>query len=187
MNNGELTAKQDRFCEEYLLDLNATQAAIRAGYSQRSAASIGDENLDKPQIRKHICRLRISRSRRTWVRADRVIKELEKIGFAGDSVKTSDRIKALGMLGKHMGLFEKHTSQPPGLTPEDHKSEIPPDSIFEEGHWFDALTPKEQERMFGAVDRFFGKIQDEEQDTTETGLEAGDSDEDEIDDFDPED
>lgn len=49
-----LTAKQKRFCDEYLVDLNATQAAIRAGYSRKTAYSIGVENLKKPEIKKYI-------------------------------------------------------------------------------------------------------------------------------------
>lgn len=49
-----LTAKQQRFCDEYLIDLNATQAAIRAGYSDKTAYSIGSENLKKPEIREYI-------------------------------------------------------------------------------------------------------------------------------------
>lgn len=50
----KLTAKQQRFCDEYLIDLNATQAAIRAGYSQRTAKQIGQENLTKPDIKEYI-------------------------------------------------------------------------------------------------------------------------------------
>ena len=50
----KLTAKQQRFCDEYLIDLNATQAAIRAGYSAKTAYSIGNENLKKPEIREYI-------------------------------------------------------------------------------------------------------------------------------------
>ncbi len=49
-----LTAKQQRFVDEYLIDLNATQAAIRAGYSPKSAYSIGQENLKKPEIQEAI-------------------------------------------------------------------------------------------------------------------------------------
>ena len=49
-----LTAKQQRFCDEYLIDLNATQAAIRAGYSAKTARQIGTENLSKPSIREYI-------------------------------------------------------------------------------------------------------------------------------------
>lgn len=50
----KLTAKQQRFCDEYLIDLNATQAAIRAGYSQKTAKQIGQENLTKPDIKEYI-------------------------------------------------------------------------------------------------------------------------------------
>lgn len=50
----KLTAKQQRFCDEYLIDLNATQAAIRAGYSEKNARNIASENLAKPNIREYI-------------------------------------------------------------------------------------------------------------------------------------
>ncbi len=50
----KLTAKQKRFCDEYLIDLNATQAAIRSGYSKRTAKQIGQENLTKPDIKEYI-------------------------------------------------------------------------------------------------------------------------------------
>ena len=49
-----MTEKQKRFCEEYLIDLNATQAALRAGYSEKTAYSIGNENLKKPEIQEYI-------------------------------------------------------------------------------------------------------------------------------------
>ena len=50
----KLTAKQQRFCDEYLTDLNATQAAIRAGYSEKNARNIASENLAKPNIKEYI-------------------------------------------------------------------------------------------------------------------------------------
>ena len=50
----KMTAKQKRFCDEYLTDLNATQAAIRSGYSEKTAYSIGNENLKKPELKKYI-------------------------------------------------------------------------------------------------------------------------------------
>ncbi len=52
--DAKMTAKQMRFCDEYLIDLNATQAAIRAGYSQKTARAIGAENLTKPYIKEYI-------------------------------------------------------------------------------------------------------------------------------------
>lgn len=54
MADKKLTAKQQRFCDEYLIDLNATQAAIRAGYSAKTARVIGQENLLKPAIKEYI-------------------------------------------------------------------------------------------------------------------------------------
>lgn len=76
-----MTKKQNLFCEEYLIDLNATQAAIRAGYSPDSAGDIGSENLKKPEIRARIDRALAERSRRTGVNADRVIRELARVAF----------------------------------------------------------------------------------------------------------
>lgn len=83
-----MTAKEKRFCEEYLIDGNATKAAIRAGYSQKSAKSIGSENLTKPDLHAYIEKLQAERSRRTGITADRVLEELAKIGF----VKATDVI-----------------------------------------------------------------------------------------------
>lgn len=142
----KLTKKQQLFVDEYLIDLNATQAAIRAGYSTQTAYSIGEENLKKPEIKNSIEKALAERSRRTGISADRIINELAKIAFVnpadiinfdeatvkdtatrddtatissvkvktiptddGDiterEVKTYDKIKALELLGKHLGMF----------------------------------------------------------------------------------
>jgi phage terminase small subunit len=77
-----LTDKQQRFVEEYLVDLNATQAAIRAGYSEKTAHVIGPENLGKPVIASAIAEAQTERSLRTQVTADMVVKELARIGFS---------------------------------------------------------------------------------------------------------
>lgn len=106
-DNGELNTKQKKFCEEILVDDNATQAAIRAGYPERSASSIGNENRKKPKIQKYISELKEARSLRTQVTADRILVELAKIGFAEKGIKPGDKLKALGMLGKHVGIFDK--------------------------------------------------------------------------------
>ena len=141
-----LTKKQKRFVEEYLVDLNATQAAIRAGYSTASARQIADENMSKPDIKNAIEKALAERSKRTGVNADRIIQELAKLAFInptdvmnmdeatvrGDAnrddtaaissvkvktiptedgnitereVRTYDKIKALELLGKHIGMF----------------------------------------------------------------------------------
>lgn len=91
---GKLTNKQKRFIEEYLIDLNATQAAIRAGYSSDTAKDIGCENLAKPNILAHVSKALAERSKRTGINQDRVIRELAKIAFAdiGDMI-CLDRLK----------------------------------------------------------------------------------------------
>lgn len=77
-----LTAKQQRFVQEYMVDLNATQAAIRAGYSKKTAGQVGFENLRKPEIQKAIEAGQKARSKRTGITADAVLTELGRIAFA---------------------------------------------------------------------------------------------------------
>ncbi len=161
-----LTDKQKRFCEEYLIDLNATQAAIRAGYSEKTAYRTGADNLRKPQIEEYIAKRQKELSRSTEITQERVIKELALIAFSNNAdyahvvekkmqveaggalvdvldkdgnpvmyrtvepvlteelteeqkralavikkgrdgleVKSCDKVKALELLGKHLGIF----------------------------------------------------------------------------------
>ncbi len=76
-----LTAKQKLFVSEYLIDLNATQAAIRAGYAEKHAAVIGHENLRKPNIASAIHAAMGKREARTEITQDRVLAEYAKIAF----------------------------------------------------------------------------------------------------------
>ena len=68
-----MTPKQRRFCEEYLIDLNATQAAIRAGYSEKTASAASARMLRNVKIAAEISRLKAAKSERTQVTADMVI------------------------------------------------------------------------------------------------------------------
>lgn len=77
-----LTAKQNCFVQEYLVDLNATQAATRAGYSEKTAYSAGQRLLKNVEIQKAITAAKSKRSSRTEITADRVLQELARIGFA---------------------------------------------------------------------------------------------------------
>lgn len=77
-----LTEKQARFVEEYLVDLDATKAAKRAGYSEKTAYSIGFENLKKPEIQEAIQTAMDARSSRTGITQDMVLRELAAIGFS---------------------------------------------------------------------------------------------------------
>jgi phage terminase small subunit len=81
-NEHGLNEKQTRFCEEFLIDLNATQSAIRAGYKEKTAYSMGSELLNKPEVQKYISHLKQVRSKRTEITADRVLAEFAKIAFS---------------------------------------------------------------------------------------------------------
>lgn len=123
----KMTAKQRRFCEEYLIDLNATQAAIRAGYSKKNAQNIASENLAKPMIRKYIDAKMAKKDSELIAKQDEVLRYLTSV-LRGESVGTEivvegtgdgcseartmqkepsekDRLKAAELLGKRYGLF----------------------------------------------------------------------------------
>nr|DAR29085.1 MAG TPA: Terminase small subunit [Caudoviricetes sp.] len=87
----KLTAKQQRFCDEYLIDLNATQAAIRAGYSKKTANEQGARLLVNVSIQKKIFELQKEREKRTEITQDSVLRELALIAFA----KASDYAKVV--------------------------------------------------------------------------------------------
>ncbi len=102
----ELTDRQARFCEEYLIDLNATQAAIRAGYSEKTAREQAAQNLSKLNIQEKIAELKAERSKRTEITQDSVIQELAAVARAEvKGVRAVDKLKALELLGKHLGMF----------------------------------------------------------------------------------
>jgi len=106
-----MTAKQERFVEGYLVDLNATKAAIRAGYSEKTARAMGHENLTKPDIEEAIADALKARRQRTEVTQDRVLEELAVLAFAPITderlaqLKISDQLTALDKLAKHLGMF----------------------------------------------------------------------------------
>lgn len=78
----KLTDKQQRFCEEYVVDFNATQAAARAGYSKKTSQQQGTENLAKPVIKKKIDELKKQFVERVNVKKEDIINELSKIAFS---------------------------------------------------------------------------------------------------------
>ena len=100
----KLTEKQKRFCEEYLIDLNATQAAIRAGYKN---PEIGRQIITKNNVSEYLNSLMKKRSENTGVTAEKVVKELESIAFTKTEITGKEKIKALELLGKHLGMFSE--------------------------------------------------------------------------------
>lgn len=124
-----LTQKQQMFVKEYLIDLNATQAAIRAGYSEKTSYSIGDENLKKPEIAAAIQEAMDKRAKKVEVNAEYVLTTIvetierckqeiepiyEGIGenrmFTGEFKFDSGAVlKGAELLGKHLKLFTDKT------------------------------------------------------------------------------
>jgi len=117
---GKLTAKQQSFCEEYMIDLNATQAAIRAGYSLKTAKEIGCENLTKPNISECIQDLFNERSEKVEISAEYVIKSIKSVAercMQAEQVMEQGKPtgeykfdaaganKSLELLGRHLKLF----------------------------------------------------------------------------------
>lgn len=131
--DGKMTAKQRRFCDEYLIDLNATQAAIRAGYSKKTAYSIGNENLNKPEIDRYIKKRMEEKEAELIADQDEVLKYLTSVirGQSRSSVvvveSTGDfmsearemekapdekeKLKAAELLGKRYGIFTDKLEQ----------------------------------------------------------------------------
>jgi phage terminase small subunit len=129
----KLTAKQQRFCDEYLIDLNATQAAIRAGYSKRSARQIADLNMSKHDIREYIENRMAEKEAALIANQDEVLKYLTSVlrgqsksteivieGLGDGSTKArkmekepseKDKLKAAELLGKRYGLYTEKVEE----------------------------------------------------------------------------
>ena len=101
-----LTPKQQRFVAEYLVDLNATQAAVRAGYKKDTAYSTGHENLKKPEIADAIREAQGQRAAAVNLDAEYVLRGLKREAEdRGEGASHSARVAALAHLGKHLGMF----------------------------------------------------------------------------------
>ena len=113
-----LTPKQQRFVEEYLIDLNATQASIRAGYSEKTAKEIGSENLTKPNIAKAIAEAQEKLSNKAQVTVEMVVQGLlNEAKDLSEGSTQSARVSAWAHLGKHLGMFKdkiEHTGKDGG-------------------------------------------------------------------------
>ena len=122
-----LNEKQKQFCEEYIIDLNGTQAAIRAGYSAKTARAIANELLTKLDIQEYICELKNKRSERVKYSQDELMRDilevknrclqanpvLDKEGNETGVWKfdSNGANKALDMLAKHVGFYETDNKQ----------------------------------------------------------------------------
>jgi len=110
--NKKLTAKQSLFVQEYLTDFNATDSAIKAGYSEKTAYSIGCENLKKPEIQKAIQEATDKRIERTKITQDSVLKNIEALrAKAEEENQLSVAARCLELQGKHLRMFVDDSRQ----------------------------------------------------------------------------
>ena len=115
----KLSAKQLAFVENYLIDFNGTQAAIRAGYAGRAAKVQASVLLTKPNILAELAARREKQSTALQITANDVLQMLQREAGAGDlDVPNAARIKAQELIGKHVGMFsDKNTGQNSGAGP----------------------------------------------------------------------
>lgn len=108
----KLTDKQTAFVREYLVDLNATQAAIRAGYSERTASRIGPQLLGKTCVREAIENAQAKRARRVEIKAEDVLRGvIEVTTQARDSGDLKTALKGYELQGKHLGMWTEKVKQ----------------------------------------------------------------------------
>lgn len=108
----KLTDKQTAFVREYLVDLNATQAAIRAGYSERTASRIGPQLLGKTCVREAIEKAQAKRARRVEVKAEDVLRGvIEVTTQARNSGDLKTALKGYELQGKHLGMWTEKVKQ----------------------------------------------------------------------------
>jgi phage terminase small subunit len=103
-----LTPKQQRFTDEYLIDLNATQAAIRAGYSEKTACQIGEQNLRKLDIAEEIEKRMQKRGEECALSQEWVLLRLKQNYEAAVAAKELNTVnRVLELIGKHLGMFKE--------------------------------------------------------------------------------
>jgi hypothetical protein len=106
MSKPKLTGKRAAFVAEYLLDYNATQAAIRAGYSVKTAQEQGSRLSCNVMVAEAIAAAQADRSERLGLTVDDVVARLTAIiNGEASGVRTSDRLRAIELLGRHLGMF----------------------------------------------------------------------------------
>ena len=129
----QLTAKQQRFCDEYLIDMNITQAAIRAGYSKKTAYAIGQENLKKPMVKEYIEKRMAEKEAALIADQTEVMQYLTSVMRGGSSSSVlarneagadrviekppdeKERLKAAELLGRAHMIFTDKVQQDVGM------------------------------------------------------------------------
>jgi len=117
MSKNKLTAKQEMFCREYIIDFNGTRAAIAAGYSQKAAKEQASENLTKPNIQQYIQELQTKRNEKLEIDAEWVLKKaVELHEICVDVGDNSVAARSLEIVGKHVDIQAFREKKEIGVT-----------------------------------------------------------------------
>ena len=109
-----LTNKQKIFCEEYQSDLNATQAAIRAGYSKATAKQQGSRLLTNVDVQAEVQRLIAERAEKVGLDGEEILKEIKRLALASeDDVPHTLKMRTLELAGKHLNLWDRDQGKAP--------------------------------------------------------------------------
>ena len=111
INKLGITKKQKSFADEYLKDYNGKQAAIRAGYSEKTAENQASRMLRLVKVAEYLGKRQIEKEKKIGITIEAIIDELREVGFGvvdGEKLKMNDKIKALELLGKHLGMFSEN-------------------------------------------------------------------------------
>ena len=163
-----LTEKQKRFCDEYLIDLNATQSAIRAGYSKRTANEQGARLLAKVSVQEYIETRKKDREKRVEVTQDRVIEELSYIAFAkaSDYARVIEKDAMVEVEGKMIpvvddeGNLVKYRTVEPILTEELTEEQKRAIAVIKKGRDGFEIKPYDKTRALELLGKHLGMFEE---------------------------
>lgn len=164
----KLTAKQQRFCDEYLIDLNATQAAIRAGYSKKRASEQAYQLLQKTTVQAYIEKRKKDREKRVEISQDRVLQELAYIAFAKatDYAKVVEREATVEVDGQLQPLYDengervKYRTVEPILTDELAEEQQRAIAVIKKGRDGFEIKPYSKDRALELIGKHLGMFTD---------------------------
>lgn len=174
----KLTDKQERFCQEYLVDLNATQAAIRAGYSEKTASAQGTRLLGNVKVQSKIQELKQERQKRVEVTQDRIIEELSYIAFAkaSDYARVVEKELQIEVDGKMIPVYDQdgkpvlYRTVEPRLTDELTEEQKRAIAVIKKGRDGFEIKPYDKERALEALGKHLGMFVDRVEADVDTEL-----------------
>lgn len=165
----KMTAKQQRFCDEYLIDLNATQAAIRAGYSEKRASEQAYQLLQKTTIQDYIRKRKLDRIERTEITQDMVLRELAVIAFSNaadyaavverDATIQTESGAIIPLIGAD-GNPVKYRTVEPVLTEDLTESQKRALSVIKKGRGGFEVKPYDKVRALELIGKHIGMFTD---------------------------